>query len=65
MNCDLIEVNVTEVHHKVFSHKCFKLGILYDIKLAVVFETAQQVIDGTLIVIPILFEALHLNLSFR
>lgn len=65
MDSNFVQINIAEIHYEVFGHKRLELTIFNHIKLAVVSETAHQLVDCALIVSPVLFETLHLHLGFR
>lgn len=65
MNSNFVQIDIAEIHYEVFGHKRLELTIFNHIKLAVVSETAHQLVDCALIVSPVLFETLHLHLGFR
>ena len=62
MLCNLIQVNIRKVHHKVLRHKPFELLGLNHIEFWVIFEAAHELMYSGFVIIPVLFEALDLDL---
>lgn len=60
MLCNLVEIDVGKVHHEVLSHEALQLLGLYDIKLGVILEAAHELMEGGLIIVPVLLVCLHL-----
>lgn len=52
---NLVDLDVAVIHHEVLGHEVLEHGTVDDVELRVALQTADEVVDSLLVLVPVLF----------